>query len=287
MATDKPASGRGKGFAGLTDLVSEVPGVDVSRSTPDKPIRAPLGTVVLDPTSANDDDDLVRPIPDEPIRSPRGRVAPEPRSVNDDDDLIRPIPDEPVRPPRGSAVPESRTAFAPEKSTYRPREMPTGNEPMPAIAKWLLGLVGLMIIFGIVNSTSKKVDPTTYNKPPTSYNAPQAPAPLELLYESIPPVGSGQLLNFVQLRYCIGETIRLDALEVFGRNNVKRYNAKVKFFNDRCSSYRYKVTDFNSVTQDMRDRKDLLSQQARLEWFKADELEAKSNAKAAKSSKAF
>lgn len=258
MATDKPASGRGKGFAGLTDLVSEVPGVDVSRSTPDKPIRAPLGTLVLDPTSANDDDDLVRPIPDEP-----------------------------VPPPRGRAVPESRTAVTPKKSTHRPGEMPTGNEPMPAMAKWLLGLVGLMIIFGIVNSTSKKVDPTTYNKPSTSYNAPQAPAPLELLYESIPPVGSGQLLNFVELRYCIGETSRLDALEVFGRNNVKRYNAKVKFFNDRCSSYRYKVADFNSVTQDMRDRQELLAQQARLEWFKADELEAKSKAKAAKSSKAF
>lgn len=84
-----------------------------------------------------------------------------------------------------------------------------------------------------------------------------------------PPVGSGQLLNFVQLRFCIGEKIRLDALEVFGRNNVKPYNTMVKFFNERCSSYRYKVTDFNSVTQDMQDRKDLLAQQARLDWFKA------------------
>ena len=164
--------------------------------------------------------------------------------------------------------------------------MPTGNEPMPPMAKWLASLVGLMIIFGIINSTSKKVEvPATYNQPSPSYNAPQppqAPALLEPLYESIPPVGSGQLLNFVQLRFCIGERIRLDALDVFGRNNVNRYNTKVKFFNDRCSSYRYKVTDFNSVTQDMQNRKDLLAQQARLDWFKADELERKSKAKAAK-----
>lgn len=83
MAMDKSESGRGKGFAGLSDLVTEVPEADVSHPVPDETTTSSQSTVVLDPTPAS----------------------------------------------------------GPEKSPYRQVEMPTGNEPMPPMAKWLAGLV--------------------------------------------------------------------------------------------------------------------------------------------------
>ena len=62
--------------------------------------------------------------------------------------------------------------------------------------------------------------------------------------EALPPVGKGNLFSDGQVRYCLAQLIRVDAvrplLNRYEREEVEQFNALVADFNARCGSYRYK-----------------------------------------------
>jgi TonB family protein len=62
--------------------------------------------------------------------------------------------------------------------------------------------------------------------------------------EALPPSGKGNLFSDAQVRYCLAQLIRVDAirplLNRYEREEVEQFNALVADFNARCGGYRYK-----------------------------------------------
>jgi TonB family protein len=62
--------------------------------------------------------------------------------------------------------------------------------------------------------------------------------------EALPPTGKGNLFSDAQVRYCLAQLIRVDAirplLNRYEREEVEQFNALVADFNARCGGYRYK-----------------------------------------------
>ena len=74
-----------------------------------------------------------------------------------------------------------------------------------------------------------------------------APAPSQSarLPEEIPPIGIGNTLGKNQIRYCVAESIRIEAhqkmINSFSHSSVSAFNRIVNDYNARCSNYRYRV----------------------------------------------
>ena len=60
--------------------------------------------------------------------------------------------------------------------------------------------------------------------------------------ESVPPVGMNHTLGADQIRYCLSESIRLEAVRDVIETNAKvvRFNSLIDDWNRRCSSYEYR-----------------------------------------------
>jgi hypothetical protein len=86
------------------------------------------------------------------------------------------------------------------------------------------------------NNRFNQFDPLTA-KPIT----PQVPTRPE---ETVPPVGQNLLLSTAQIRYCLAEGIRLEgaksAVNNYIDSDVDRFNAMVADYNSRCGQYRYR-----------------------------------------------
>jgi TonB family protein len=61
--------------------------------------------------------------------------------------------------------------------------------------------------------------------------------------EELPPVSKGEFFSERQIRYCLAEGVRIDAvrklLNRYNHAEVRRFNGRVADFNARCSSYRF------------------------------------------------
>ena len=71
------------------------------------------------------------------------------------------------------------------------------------------------------------------------------PAQIPQLVETMPPVGSGNVLYGTQIQYCLAEDIRIEAanprVDSYDGDAVDRFNAMVADYNSRCSSFRYRA----------------------------------------------
>ncbi|ADG14236.1 hypothetical protein BC1002_0128 [Paraburkholderia atlantica] len=83
--------------------------------------------------------------------------------------------------------------------------------------------------------------------------------------ELVPPIGSGLTLDRSQIRYCMSQRIRLEAwqgqLNANPQTLVDAFNASVNFYNARCSSYRYRTGDLESVRAEVELNRAALTQQ--------------------------
>ena len=191
-----------KGFSGLSGLASEVSGVE------------------------------------EPIK-------PEPKA-----EAKLSTPEQPSQPQREKASPEHKT-----NSTPPPVEtVSSGNNTGGSGGKWILGIIGVAFVIWLINNGGQSNRTSSYNPPSTSqsYSYPQSsPAPTVRAPSSVqntglqytkPSVGTNNVLSVPQIRWCIREGIRIEAMrDVIDSNaEIGRFNRIVDDYNSRCGSYRYR-----------------------------------------------
>lgn len=147
------------------------------------------------------------------------------------------------------------------KATTIPQSIP-GEGGDGSFKVWV-ALVIFAVTVVILFSGEKKVDePADYD---SSYQesyapsateeavaaAPSIPANDAESLEEKPPVGSGMILSFNQIRYCLSEDIRLgtiqDALDNYSKNEVDRFNAETRDYNSRCSNFKYRRGTLDAV----------------------------------------
>ncbi len=81
-----------------------------------------------------------------------------------------------------------------------------------------------------------------------------APAPIPVTpFEQKPPVGKGLTFSTAQIRYCVYEKVRVEAMRDIIDSNfqVAIFNQYVDDYNSRCSSYRYRRGSLQSVQSEL------------------------------------
>lgn len=95
-------------------------------------------------------------------------------------------------------------------------------------------------------------DPGAQVRPPIPIT-PKMPKPTtpRPMIEQMPPIGTDLVLSEAQIRYCMFEEIRIDAtraqIDTASEVQVERFNESVDDFNSRCSSFRYRAGELESV----------------------------------------
>jgi TonB family protein len=89
----------------------------------------------------------------------------------------------------------------------------------------------------------------------------------EKFEEEPPPIDRGQLLTEAQLRYCLAESVRIDAvrsvLDKSEPGSVEEFNQRIADFNGRCGSYRYAPDAMFYAQRDVDDLRPQLEAEAR------------------------
>lgn len=169
--------------------------------------------------------------------------------------LATALPAEPVFPADAVKV----TTDAPSgRDASRTIQNPS---PWTANRKWALvgvGALGVVIAFGVADDASRR------SQPPSSYAASStagsssrpayttaSPGTLQATDESKPAAMRGQVLSRSEIRYCLAERVRVEAVADFidatSDNHIDRYNSIVADYNSRCSNYKYRDSDMNAA----------------------------------------
>jgi TonB family protein len=92
----------------------------------------------------------------------------------------------------------------------------------------------------------------------------RAPHPLE---EEIPPFGKGNMLSESQIRYCLAEFIRIEAVRPvmnrYRRDQVEFFNALIAAYNSRCAKYRYELPAMDRAKYDVETNRSRIEGEAR------------------------
>lgn len=175
------------------------------------------------------------------------------------------------------------TALPPEPAFMKePPKRPSGEAPRAAAGsrrvenptfwtagrRWAAVGAGVLAVVGLANlpkdggshrvpSPSTSYAPSASTVPERSYVPAQpnyvAPAVTQdTTSETKPSVGTGQVLSRSEIRYCLSEKVRMDAMEAYvdttKRVHIERFNALVGDYNARCSSFRYRQSDMTSAS---------------------------------------
>lgn len=193
-----------KGFSGLSDLVSDVSDIDEPVNvTLDADIEAPVHT---------------------------GPPQPRPTATTAGD--------------KGNAT-ESRS---------RPATADSSKGPDISLGKWTVGILGFVLVVWWFNSADQSNKQPSYNPPSVSQTRnsqltgstqsrnPPSESARPLSQYAKPPVGTGNLLSTSNIRWCIRESIRIDARRglVYTNAGIREFNSVVSDYNSRCGRYKYR-----------------------------------------------
>lgn len=204
-----------KGFSGLSDLASEVSGID------------------------------------EPIKpEPKAEAKPS-------------APKQPPQPQREAAPsePERKTTSSPPPI----ETVSSGKSGGGSGGKWILGIIGVIFVIWLINSGDQSNKKPSYTPPSSSqsYSYPQStPAPAVQtpsttqsagLQYTKPSVGTNNVLSVQEIRWCIREGIRIEAMRDVIDNNagIDEFNRIVNDYNSRCGSYRYREGSQSRAERDV------------------------------------
>lgn len=204
-----------KGFSGLSDLASEISGIDEPIKTAKK----------ADPNSSKSEQ-----------------------------------PSQPQRDTTTSEHERKTTSSPPPIETVS-----TGNNEGASGGKWILGVIGFFFVIFLINNAGQSTKKPSYTQPSSSqnYSSPQStPAPVVQtqsatqstgLQYTKPSVGSNNVLSVPEIRWCIREGIRIEAMRDIIDNNagIDEFNRVVNDHNSRCGSYRYRQGSQSRAERDV------------------------------------
>jgi hypothetical protein len=128
-------------------------------------------------------------------------------------------------------------------------------------------VIGVVAILAWIGSTRE--DKTS---PPVAVSPTNAPGKTEsspsIWDEVKPPEGTDRVLSFAELRYCVAEDIRLQAMDgVIDRYRdyeVDGFNKFVSDYNSRCGSFKYRTGSLQSVQSNAVNRRGGFEEEGRL-----------------------
>lgn len=114
--------------------------------------------------------------------------------------------------------------------------------------KWLVSIGCVIAVLWFMSQPDMIIKLLGPSTPPKSTSISSIAArPIE----DKPPVGRNHILSYAQIRYCLSEKIRLDAMESLINNysdtEVDRFNWCVNDYNSRCGEFRYRQGSLQSV----------------------------------------
>ena len=126
------------------------------------------------------------------------------------------------------------------------------------MVKWLIyGSIAAVIGFSVISdeldrpTSRSSYQPTTTYQPSTPQQSRSSPS-ANTSAEIRPPVGQGRTLSRSQVRYCVFQGKRLEAMRSMITTNyqISQFNALINDYNSRCSNYRYTSGVLSSVRRE-------------------------------------
>ncbi|MBG3112670.1 peptidoglycan-binding protein [Proteus mirabilis] len=192
--------------------------------------------------------------------------------VSDINEPIKPEPKTEAKPstPKQSPQPQCDTSTSePEqKSTSSPppvETVNTGNNEGGSGGKWILGIISVIFVIWLINNVEQSNKKPSYTQPSSSQSygsSKSTPAPVTQtqsntqsagLQYTKPSVGSNNVLSVPEIRWCIREGIRIEAMRDIIDNNtgIDEFNQIVNDYNSRCGIYRYREGSQSRAERDV------------------------------------
>lgn len=132
-------------------------------------------------------------------------------------------------------------------------------------AKWTVyALIAAAIgIMWIVEETSKPTPRSFVQPSPIQSTAPKSTA--TAFIEALPPIGSGMHLSRSQVRYCVYQGERLDAMRLLISSDyqIEKFNNLISDYNSRCAQYRYTSGVLSSIKREAESKASTLQADAK------------------------
>lgn len=192
--------------------------------------------------------------------------------VSDINEPIKPEPKAEAKPSTPKQPPQPQREAAPSEPKQKTTSSPPPIEPASSGksgggsgGKWILGIIGVIFVIWLINNAGQSNKKPSYTPPSSSqnYSYPQStPAPAVQtpsttqsagLQYTKPSVGTNNVLSVPEIRWCIREGIRIEAMRDVIDNNagIDEFNRIVNDYNSRCGSYRYRQGSQSRAERDV------------------------------------
>lgn len=113
------------------------------------------------------------------------------------------------------------------------------------------------------SSESKKIPGNTQSQSSTQYS--DEPVKAQIFSTKKPPVGTNHVHSISEIRWCLAQDIRIDAVRSFNETqaDVAEFNRWVDDWNSRCGSYRYRQGNLSSAKRDVEPHRSEIRDAAR------------------------
>lgn len=143
-------------------------------------------------------------------------------------------------------LPKHQASRTSESTIYQHPISTSGGVP---VFKWIL-IIGVIILLGSLFFSVSGQKKTPVSASANSYldtvpiNSPKINTQSERFSEQMPSIGTNNILDPAEIRYCIAEDIRIkganSVIDNYDKNSVNRFNRIVDNYNSRCSEFRYR-----------------------------------------------
>ncbi|EOE6875557.1 hypothetical protein [Citrobacter sedlakii] len=194
--------------------------------------------------------------------------------VSDVDDIVAQeiCNAEKISKPQAAVATSAVTPSPASASTSSPqpqhRNSSESEKPNNKGRNWIIGLAVIAGVYWFANrpddsapSSTSDISSSTYSATTdtsSTINSSSASESETSPVEQTPPIGTNLVLSRAQIKYCLAESIRLEAargvLNSQNNSDTKLFNKYVDDYNRRCSSYRYRQNDYDIANRDVQQR---------------------------------